>query len=218
MNRLKEPFFTTVFSISSHHPFAVPEEYKGVFPEGPLPLHEVMGYTDMALRRFFETASEAPWYDNTLFIITADHCTIPFHQEYKTPAESFAVPLLFYMPGSIPKKMDSGLAQQTDIVPTALSFLDYPFPYVAFGNDLFSKNRDERFVVNYFNESYQFLVSDYVMYFDGIKVTGIYNLEEDPLQKTNLVGKIDLAEYEDLMKAYLQQYIMRMINDEMALN
>ncbi|MFW6275827.1 MAG: LTA synthase family protein [bacterium] len=96
MNRLKEPFFSTIFSLSSHHPFAVPDEYEGFFPKGPLPLHEVMGYTDMALRKFFESSSKCSWYNNTLFIIIADHCTIPFHREYKTPVESFADPLLFY--------------------------------------------------------------------------------------------------------------------------
>jgi phosphoglycerol transferase MdoB-like AlkP superfamily enzyme len=217
MNRLKEPFFTTLFSISSHHPFAVPEKYEDKFPEGPLPLHKCMGYTDMALKRFFETASRAPWFDNTLFIITADHCTIPFHEEYKTPVESFAVPIIFYKPGEIEPGIDSGLAQQVDILPTVLSYIEYPFPFVAFGNDLLTANRNERFVMNYFNESYQFLHGKYVIYFDGKEVTGIYNLEKDPLQHHNLKGEVDLPESEKLMKAYIQQYIDRMINDQLSL-
>ncbi|MBN1925629.1 MAG: sulfatase-like hydrolase/transferase, partial [Prolixibacteraceae bacterium] len=190
MSRLKEPFFTTLFSVSSHHPFAVPEQYTDTFPEGPLPLHEVMGYSDMALRKFFETASKSSWFENTLFIITADHCTIPFHEEYKTPVESFAVPLIFYKPGDIPRKLDSGLAQQIDILPTVLSFLDYPHPYVAFGNDLFSKGKEERFVVNYINESYQFLFQNYAIYFDGKDITGLYDLKSDPLQENDLNGQV----------------------------
>jgi phosphoglycerol transferase MdoB-like AlkP superfamily enzyme len=218
MNRLKEPFLTTIFSISSHHPFAVPEKYEGVFPEGPLPLHQCMGYTDMALKRFFETASKTSWYENTLFVITADHCTIPFHQAYKTPVESFAVPLLFFKPGEIPAKMDGGLAQQTDILPTVLSFLEYPDAYLAFGNDLFSTNPEERFVANYFNESFQFLQGDYVLYFNGKEVTDVYNLKNDPLQKHNLVNQEDIQDKEEFMKAFIQQYINRMRNDELTLN
>lgn len=217
MNRLKQPFFSTIFSISSHHPFAVPEKYEGVFPEGPLPLHKCMGYTDMALKRFFETAAQYPWYKNTLFIITADHCTVPFHEEYKTPVESFAVPLLFYKPGDITPRMDHGLAQQTDILPTVLSYINYPYPFVAFGNDLFSASPDQRFVANYFNESYQFLYKDYVLYFDGEKTTGLYHLKEDPLQKNNLVGEVKLPDGERLMRAYIQQYINRMREDELTL-
>lgn len=217
MNRLKQPFFSTIFSLSSHHPFAVPEKYEGVFPEGPLPLHKCMGYTDMALKRFFETAAQFPWYKNTLFIITADHCTVPFHKEYKTSVESFAVPLLFYKPGDIAPKMDHGLAQQTDILPTVLSFINYPYPFIAFGNDLFSASPDQRFVANYFNESYQFLHKDHVFYFDGNKTTGLYNLKEDPLQKDNLIGEVDLPGGERLMKAYIQQYINRMREDRLTL-
>ncbi|RCW38696.1 LTA synthase family protein [Marinilabilia salmonicolor] len=217
MGQLKEPFFTTLFSVSSHHPFAVPEQYVDTFPKGPLPLHEVMGYSDMALRRFFETASRADWFENTLFIITADHCTIPFHEEYKTPVESFAIPLVFYKPGDISPRMDSGLAQQTDIMPTVLSYIDYPYPYVAFGNDLLSKSREERFVVNYINDRYQFLYNNYAIYFDGEEVTEVYDLKSDPLQEINIKQGADLKNAKRLFKAYLQQYISRMINDEMSL-
>lgn len=218
MNRLNEPFFTTIFSLSSHHPFKVPEKYEGVFPEGPLPLHKCMGYTDMALRRFFESAAKAPWFKNTLFIITADHCTIPFHEEYKTPVESFAIPILFYKPDEIEPRMDNSLAQQTDILPTVMSFIDYPYPFVAFGNDLWSAKNNKRFVINYFNESFQFLYENYALYFDGKNVTGIYDLEHDPLQKHNLIGQVDKPSAEKLLKAVIQQYISRMINDRLAWN
>ncbi|MGQ1889728.1 LTA synthase family protein [Thermophagus sp. OGC60D27] len=216
MGQLKEPFFTTIFSVSSHHPFKVPEKYEGYFPEGPLPLHRCMGYTDMALKRFFETASKAEWFRNTLFIITADHCTIPFHEEYKTPAESFAIPILFYKPGEIEPRMDTALAQQVDILPTVMSYINYPYPFIAFGNDLLSSGQKDRFVMNYFNESYQFLYDKYALYFDGKEVTGIYDLIQDPLQKKNLKGQIEIANAEKLMKAYIQQYITRMINDHLA--
>ncbi len=218
MGQLQEPFFTTLFSVSSHHPFAVPEQYVDTFPKGPLPLHEVMGYSDMALRKFFETASATDWFDNTLFIITADHCTIPFHDEYKTPVEGFAIPLVFYKPGDIDARMDSGLAQQTDIMPTVLSYIDYPYPYIAFGNDLLSQSEDERFVVNYINESYQFLYNNYAVYFNGEEVTEVYDLMNDPLQENNIIGKTDFKDARRLFKAYLQQYVTRMINDDMTVN
>ncbi len=216
MSRLEEPFFTTLFSVSSHHPFAVPVKYEGKFPDGPLPLHKAMGYSDMALKYFFETVSKTPWYDNTLFIITADHCTVPFHDEYKTQAEGFAVPLLFFKPDEIIAKMDHGLAQQADILPTVLSFVDYPYPYVAFGNDLFATDVQNRFVVNYSNQSYQFMHENHLLSFDGNDVTAIYDLAADPFEKNDLKGKVDLPDTERLMKAVIQQYITRMINDDLS--
>ena len=216
MSSLDEPFFTTLFSLSSHHPFAVPEEYEGQFPEGPLPLHRSMGYTDMALKRFFETASQTDWFQNTLFVITADHCTVPHFEKYKTSVEGFAVPIIFYKPGDIQPRIDSGWAQQIDILPTVLSYLDYPYPFLAFGNDLFSTRQEDRFVINYTNENYQFIYKDYVILFDGEKVSAIYNLKEDPLQTNNLKGKIEVKEAKRLMKGIIQQYIDRMIHDELV--
>ncbi len=218
MNRLKQPFFTTIFSLSSHHPFVVPEKYEGKFPEGPLPLHKCVGYTDMALKHFFETASLTDWYNNTLFIITSDHSTIPVHKQYKTSSESFAIPLLFYKPGDIKPQMDNGLAQQIDILPTIMSFINYPEPFISFGNDLLSTPPKDRFVMNYFCESYQFMYKNFVIFFDGEKTTGIFNLQKDPMQKINLVDKIKPAETEKFMKAYIQQYITRMVKDQLAIH
>src|SRR5690606_31537909 len=56
LNTFKEPFFSALFTLSSHHPFKVPEKYIDTFPKGPLPVQEPIGYTDLALRNFFETA------------------------------------------------------------------------------------------------------------------------------------------------------------------
>ena len=56
MSTMKEPFMTAVFTATSHHPFQVPKRYEGVFPQGTHPLHQCIGYTDNALRRFFDYA------------------------------------------------------------------------------------------------------------------------------------------------------------------
>lgn len=218
MNLLQQPFFTAMFSVSSHHPFEVPKQYKGVFPKGPLPLHEVLGYSDMALRRFFETASAMDWYENTLFVITADHCTIPFHEVYKTNVAGFAVPIIFYKPGGELKRMDNGLAQQIDIMPSVLSYVGYRQPYIAFGNDLFSTPEEERFVINYFNDSYQFMYGDLVIYFNEKEITALYNIEEDPLLKNNLKDEISSDNATKLMKAFIQQYNNRMIEDRLVVD
>ncbi len=54
-----QPFISVIFSATSHHPFILPERYTGKFPEGPHPINRCIGYTDMAVRRFFESASTA---------------------------------------------------------------------------------------------------------------------------------------------------------------
>ena len=73
MTEFKQPFFSTIFTISSHNPYIIPEKYKGKFSKGTTKIHESIAYADNALKRFFETASKEDWYKITLFVITSDH-------------------------------------------------------------------------------------------------------------------------------------------------
>ena len=65
MSEMKEPFMTAIFTASSHHPYEIPEKYKAVFPEEGIIMHKCIRYTDMALGKFFATASKQPWFKNT---------------------------------------------------------------------------------------------------------------------------------------------------------
>ena len=98
LNRKKSPFMATLFSVSSHHPFKVPEKYQGKFRKGPLEIHEPIGYTDFALKKFFETAKKMPWYNNTIFVMVADHTNQVGYPEYEKAMNRFAIPILFYSP------------------------------------------------------------------------------------------------------------------------
>jgi phosphoglycerol transferase MdoB-like AlkP superfamily enzyme len=79
----KQPFMATLFSVSSHEPYKVPEKYKNKFPKGTVNIHESIGYTDYALKQFFATAKKQPWYNNTIFVFVADHCNMIAYDEYK---------------------------------------------------------------------------------------------------------------------------------------
>ncbi len=215
MNNMKEPFFTTLFSVSSHHPYEVPEKYKGKFPEGRIPLDKCIHYTDHSLQKFFDTARKMPWYKNTLFVITADHAVDSDIKEYYTSVNHFAIPILFYKSDGRFKGVDEGLAEQIDIMPTILSYLNYPAPYLAFGNNLLDPN-SKRFVINYIEESYQFLSGDYVLHLSDDKLNAIYNRKEDPELRKNLIGTIDLFEEQQLQKAIIQQFNNRMAENRMV--
>jgi len=217
MNHMKEPFFTAIFSVSSHHPFKVPEQYKNQFPEEHIPLQKCIRYTDMALKKFFEKASKMPWFKNTLFVITSDHCSESDFKEYKTAVNYYAAPLIFFKgDGSLQGKDDS-LAQQIDIMPTVLGYLNYPKPYVAFGNDLFNPAA-QRFVINYLEDSYQFLSGDLAFYFTENKLTGIFNRKKDPYLLRNLLGQASCEEEQRLFKAVVQQFNNRMVQDRLVID
>lgn len=214
-SKMKQPFFSAIFSVSSHHPFKVPSKYAGKFPKGPIPLNECVGYTDYSLRQFFNSIKHEPWFKNTLFVITADHSIIPVHKEYMSNVNAFAIPLIFYTPDGSLKGSDDRLAQQIDIMPSVLSYLGYNKPFVAFGTNLMSKS-EVPFVLNYIGDEYQFMMGNLVIYFDGKKVNKVFDYVKDPTLQSNLFGKVDISKETAKMKAVLQQYNNRMIANDLV--
>jgi phosphoglycerol transferase MdoB-like AlkP superfamily enzyme len=217
MDQMKEPFFSSFFSLSSHHPFKVPEQFAGKFPKGTLPLHEPLGYADYALKRFFETASKSPWYQNTLFVICADHASMSHFKEYNTMPNSFAIPIVFYYPGGDLKGVSDKLVQQIDIMPTVLNYLHYDKPYFSFGFDAFSPDRNN-FVVSNIGNIYNFFKGDYFMTYGNQEVTSLNNLKEDKFLNNDLKGKSPLVQ-DSLLKdleAFMQQYNNRMIHNKLV--
>ncbi|MFB6342001.1 LTA synthase family protein [Saccharicrinis sp. FJH62] len=208
------PFLNVFFSLSSHHPYKVPQKYEGVFPVGDMPLHKCVGYTDNALRLFFKRISKEPWFKNTLFVITADHSTTPVHREYKTNVNAFAIPLIFYTPDGSLKGVDERLAQQTDIMPSVLHYLHYPGCYVAFGDNLFDK-QSKTYVLNFIGDNYQYMEGDLVIYFNGKNVTSVFNYKSDPFLKHNIISTVDITRQEQKLKAVIQQYSNRIISNNL---
>ncbi len=218
IGEMKQPFLATVFTASSHHPYNVPEQYRdSLKDEGSQPIHKCVRYTDMALRRFFERASHEPWYQNTIFVLVADHTNQSSHDVYKTDLGLYSIPIIFFTPdGSLePSHDEAVIAQQTDITPTLLHLLGYNKPYLAFGKDLLGYDGDEvlqSWAFNYNAGIYQLVRADgLLLQFDGTKTTAVYRFKTDPLLKENLVGKLpEQQEMELFLKALIQQYMSRM--------
>lgn len=217
MNKMKEPFFTTIFSVSSHHPFKVPAQYTDKFPEENIPLQKCIRYTDFALKEFFDKASKMPWFKNTLFVITSDHCAQSELKEYTTAVNYYAAPLIFYKGDGSLSGEDESLAQQIDIMPSVLGYLNYSKPYVAFGNNLFDPS-SQRFAINYLEDTYQFLYGDHAFYFTDNKLTGIYNRKEDPYLLNNILGRSNFENEQNLFKAIMQQFNNRMAQDRLVID
>ena len=223
MSEMKEPFVTTVFTASSHHPYVVPERYRDVYVDEPGDdniMHKCIRYTDHALELFFETASQQPWYENTLFVLTADHTNLSSCPEYQTELGVVSVPILFFDPSSeLQPGLRPGIAQQIDIMPTILNYLGYDRPYVAFGIDLFNTPADQTWLVGHNNGLYFYSQGDYVIFFtENGTLKAIYNYKEDWFMHHNLLGTTGTIEQqmERQLKAIIQSYMQRMINDQLT--
>ena len=217
---MKQPFMTALFTLSSHHPFRVPDAYKDVFKnEDPeMEIYPVIRYTDMALQHFFESAKKQPWYENTIFAITSDHTNMTKYQHYRTDIGGFASPVIFYDPsGEMGEGMVDAIAQQTDIMPTILEHLGYDQPYLSFGVDLLTTPAKDTWAVNYLNGIYQYVKHGHILQFDGQRTCGVYALT-DSLMKTNMMGKVaEQPQMERELKAIIQQYMERMTQNRLII-
>lgn len=213
----KEPFFTSIFTISSHNPYTIPKKHEGKFPKGKTRIQESIAYTDYALRQFFESAQKTKWYSNTLFVITADHTSAePTEEKYTTAIGKFHIPVLFFDPSNKSLKgVDTRNFQQVDIMPSIIDYLDVPTKMITFGK---SYNSDKDFAVYYLDNIYHYVDGDFYMAFDGQKAVGLYNYKKDELLKNNLLATetVKATAMERFIKAYIQSFNKRMINNELA--
>ena len=218
MSQMQEPFITAVFTASSHHPFRVPERYEGVFPQGDKPIHPCVGYTDHALRKFFAYAQQQAWYENTLFVITADHTNQVSLPEYATAKGLFEVPIAFYSPQwSQGEVHEQSAVSQTDIMPSVLAYLGYQKPFFAFGKDILTKEKETQWAVCYNHPAYQLLSDSLLLQFDGQNTYAVYNYQNDPRLQNNIANEIDYSAMERYLRAYIQQYIYRLTTNQLTI-
>ncbi len=218
LNTFKEPFVTAIFSVSSHHPFKVPEKYIGRFKKGPIPICEVINYSDFALREFFSEISDKPWFKNTLFVLTADHTNEKFHKEYQNSLGQFLIPILFYKQGSDLQGYKMRIAQQIDIMPTILNYLHFDDEYIAFGNNVLDDTY-ESFGFNTYGSTYYLFMKDHILDMIDNKPAGFFNYKSDRYFETNLLNKEPelQKQMEDKLKAIIQTYNSRLIDNNLVI-
>ena len=213
----KEPFFSTVFTISSHEPYIIPEKYKETFPEGDIIMHKCVRYTDYALRRFFDKAKKEHWYNNTLFVLVADHANLIYYPEYRKALNINTIPILFHHPDGRYNGINNLLAQQIDIYPTIVDMIGFNKPFRSWGRSLIS-DQEEPFVVRY-SGYYYYFYDKYVCCFDGEKLIGFYELS-DKSMKNNLINenKEMMFLMEKRCKAFIQDYMNKIIDSKLSEN
>ena len=215
LDSFPEPFQSTLFSVSSHEPFEVPAKYKNVFPKGEHPIREVTGYSDYALRQFFDQIRKKPWFKRTLFVITADHASISYHPTYQTAWGNMAIPIFFYHPSDSLQAYLPGNVQQTDIMPSVLGYLGYKGTIFSFGKNVFA-DRPSDWVVNYYG-GFQLIQNQYLYQRNENPIGALYNFKKDPLLRHNIADqeKQRVLEMDSKLKAFVQQYHNRLIRNQL---
>ncbi len=219
INAMPQPFFAALLTLSSHPPYKIPEPYKSMLPAGDLPVYQAVAYTDMALRRFFETASTMPWFRNTLFVITADHCSPVSGQEYyRQHMGRYAIPIVYFAPGDTMLRGSFGeITQQIDILPSVLDYLGYEKPFYALGNTIFREHA-QRYTINYNSNHYQWLTGGFLLKTDETTAKALYAFPADSICHYNLLPEAQSAADQHVtpyFRALLQEYRSALINNRM---
>jgi phosphoglycerol transferase MdoB-like AlkP superfamily enzyme len=131
-----KPFFSLLLTTSNHDPFE--------FPDGRITLHDqpaatrnnAVKYTDFAIGKLFELAQAAPYFEDTLFLVVADHDARVFGADL-VPIERFRIPALMIGPG-VPRRDEPRLASQIDLAPTLLALMGIRVENPMIGRDILS--------------------------------------------------------------------------------
>ena len=213
LGKQKQPFMSTLFSVSSHEPYKVPEKYNGKFPEGDVNIHKCIGYTDFALKQFFAKAKHEPWFENTIFILVGDHGNTVFYDEYKKEFNKNTVAMMIYRPDGKYAGVNKDYAQQIDLYPTILDMIGYQKPFRSWGRSLISDKKIPPFVMKYSANRYQFMSGNYICTFDGKKVMGFYDKADKGMERNFIAKKNKEMELLELKcKAFVQDYMERLID------
>jgi phosphoglycerol transferase MdoB-like AlkP superfamily enzyme len=136
----KQPFFFHLMTTSNHRPFTYPEGRIEV-PSGSGRSGAVR-YTDWAIGDFLKRAKQKPWFDDTLFVIVADHCA---HSAGKTdlPVNKYHIPLMIHAPTQVTPQKVQKLASQIDLAPTLLGMMNMDYTSTFFGQNIFTTPEHE---------------------------------------------------------------------------
>jgi phosphoglycerol transferase MdoB-like AlkP superfamily enzyme len=157
IDKFNPPFFSSIFTLSSHQPYSIPKEFESTIPKGELEIHKSISYVDMALKDFFEFSKDKEWFKNTLFVITADHTQKMRTKEFNSDLGKYRVPLLLYHPRvDLSRFQNQRITQHVDIMPTILDVLEVENNYpLYFGTSVFNSDRGR--MINYLSNRFFYL-------------------------------------------------------------
>ncbi|MDY0015006.1 MAG: sulfatase-like hydrolase/transferase [Bacteroidales bacterium] len=205
---MRQPFFTAVFNLTSHHPYTLPADYVDKMPKGYTKVQPCVAYTDLSLRKLFERIQKEPWYNNSIFVFVADHASPEIYApQTRLPKGKSAIFYFIFTPDKAIQGIDTHVTQQLDIMPTLLGLIGYKIPYFAFGRDVFNERNRFPMATNYINELYQCITDSVTIYMNDNEVISAFTAA-DLFQKKNIVNENRKSQQEATkqLKALIQSY------------
>lgn len=149
----RTPFFAHIMSVSNHRPYTYPAGRISI-PNDSKSRNGGVMYSDYALGEFIAQAEKQPWFDNTVFLITADHCASSAGKT-EIPLGRYRIPAVIYAPSRIAPETVGKIASQIDLVPTLLALLGMDYDTGFYGRNILADDfRERAFIATYENLGY----------------------------------------------------------------
>jgi len=216
ISTLKQPFLATMFSLSSHHPYYIPPHRQKDVIQGEQAIATSISYGDLSLRLFFEEAKKQPWYDNTLFVLCADHTPGTSTPSYNLTTQLYKIPIAYYHPGGfLPKERQQKITQQIDIYPTILDLLNIKTNFYSFGASIYEEK--PRWALNYLEGSYLYFVDTNMLVYSQDRSQHLYDytVNSDKLSDILEDHRQEIDLYEKRLRAIIQRYNHDLIYNRM---
>jgi phosphoglycerol transferase MdoB-like AlkP superfamily enzyme len=144
----KKPFFAHWMTVSNHRPFSFPEG-KIDIPNSFVCREAVVKYSNFALKQFFKMAEKQSWFDDTIFVIVADHCASSSGKT-ELPLDRYRIPAFVYAPKFIEPRIYNQLVSQIDLMPTVFGLLNFNYESKFYGQDVLKTDYKPRaFIATY---------------------------------------------------------------------
>ncbi len=144
-------FFNHIMTVSNHRPFTYPDGRIDI-PSSSKCREGAVKYTDYAINKFLTEAKSKPWFNNTIFVIVADHCASSAGKT-DLPVSRYHIPCFIYSPSLIKPSIVSKLTSQIDLAPTVLGLLKFPYKSRFMGYDIFKTPvKNERIFISTYQE------------------------------------------------------------------
>ncbi|MDC2890277.1 sulfatase-like hydrolase/transferase [Psychrosphaera sp. G1-22] len=190
LHKSNKPFFSFVFTSSNHDPFEIPEgvispieytkEQLQRYDSKELLRHKAIQYADYALGKFIAKAKTQPYWEDTVFLVVADHDARATGSDL-VPINNFHIPGVILNSGNSPQS-DERIVSQIDLAPTLLSLMGVENHSPMLGQDLTEPNSSGRAMMQY-AENFAYMIDDEVTILQPSKpaLNFEYNINENQL-------------------------------------
>ena len=149
-----KPFFNHIMTVSNHRPYIYPDGRIDISPSHQS-IQGAVKYTDYAINKFIKDAQKKPWFNNTIFVIVADHCA---KSAGKTdlPVNRYHIPCIIYAPQLVRPAVEDRLVSQIDLAPTILGLMNLNYTSRFFGYDIYhmEAGKERAFISTYQDMGY----------------------------------------------------------------